>query len=134
MNPKLLIIENELHSYRKKKNLLSFIVIDRDNSNGYPSNFVCTLPENVRSLEGTSRSKFYEIFRERSEDTAKALLNEALETEVRPDFLTEVRRRIDDLQPKSKPKSKCVLCGKIFEARKFGRFKERICQSCQKKR
>ena len=108
-----------------------FTVIDLDKGETYPKNFVCILPKTFE--KGENNSNFQKIFGKASQQTAMKLLNNALRVESDPEVRIEIEKRLKDNQPKPLVKVNCINCGCVFEAKKSGRFTQRICQSCRPK-
>jgi hypothetical protein len=114
------------------KNEVFFTVLDLDKADSYPLNFVCLLP---KKLESGCRqtNKFLKIYGKESSRIAIELLTNALRNESDLAVKTEIEKRLKELQPKPIPKIKCVSCGRIFEPKRYGRFLQRRCQTCQSK-
>lgn len=109
----------------------AFIVVDFDKAKEYPQNYVCQLP---KTIERTGSSKrFVEIFGEKSRQTAINLLSDALERETDFQIKEEIEKRLKVLQPKPTIKAICVICGSVFEPRRYGRFLTVTCQKCRNK-
>lgn len=73
---------------------VSFVVVDFNDGQEYPQNFVCVFPRNLfrRNQTGNlKRSKFFHVFGEKSHEVAKSLLEDALKRETDP----EIRRQIE---------------------------------------
>ena len=72
----------------------SFVVVDLNNGQEYPQNFVCVFPKNLfrkNQRSNLKRSKFVQIFGEKAHRVARELLQEALKRETD----REVRRHIE---------------------------------------
>jgi len=72
----------------------SFVVVDLNNGQEYPQNFVCVFPKNLfrrNQRSNLKRSKFVHIFGEKAHRVARELLQEALKRETD----REVRRHIE---------------------------------------
>jgi len=72
----------------------SFVVVDLNNGQEYPQNFVCVFPRNLfrRNQKGNlKRSKFFRVFGEKTHEVARKLLGDALKRETS----LEVRRQIE---------------------------------------
>lgn len=134
MNLQLYITKKETVHYNTRTKIKHlFAVIDLDKSKKYPQNFVSVLPRNIKAIVKPSNI-FEEIFGNQSVETAKQLLKEALKT--RPDIETTlaIRERLNVLDPKLKLKSKCIICGEIFEQKKRGHKRYPLCYECYRKR
>jgi hypothetical protein len=92
---------NNPSSFKKS---FRFTVVDTDKSANYPQNFVCLLPT-VNNFEKKD-NVFSKIFGDKSVEQAKALLNEALKTEEEPEIISEIKRRINLLEPKGRNERK----------------------------
>jgi hypothetical protein len=111
---------------------IRFAIVDLDKSQDYPSNFVCMLPQQV-SGNTKQYSVFAKVFGNHSSELAKRLLTEALETEDDSEIKAEIEKRLKLLEPKP-IQIKCRVCGKSFEPKIIGRFKQKTCQECRLKR
>ena len=111
---------------------LVFAVVDLDKAAKYPLNFVCLLPKKL-AKEGKPSSKFLEIYGKESSQIAIKLLTNLLRKENDDAAKKEIEKRLAALQPKPSIKAKCARCGCVFEPKKFGRFLQRVCQTCRSK-
>jgi len=111
---------------------IRFAIVDLDKSQDYPSNFVCMLPQRV-SGNSKQYSVFVKVFGDHSLELAKRLLTEALETEDDLEIRAEIEKRLRWLEPKP-VQIKCRVCGKLFEPRIIGRFKQKTCQECRQEK
>ena len=109
-----------------------FAVVDLDKAGSYPLNFVCLLPKNLER-EFKPSNKFLKIYGKESSLIAIELLTNALRSEKDLMVKSEIEKRLKALQPKPITRAKCVGCGCIFEPKKFGRFLQRMCQTCRNK-
>ena len=107
-----------------------FVVLDRDKAGGYPLNFVCMLPKNLKRNRN-STSKFLEIYGNESSQIAIELLTKALRCEEDLKLRAELEKRLKALQ--AKPITKCAICGCVFEPKTYHRFVQRICLTCRYK-
>mgnify|MGYP001030022520 CR=1 FL=1 len=108
---------------------IRFAIVDLDKSQEYPSNFVCMLPQRI-SENSKQNSAFARTFGNHSSELAKRLLTEALETEADSEIKAEIEKRLRRLEPKP-VQIKCRVCGKLFEPKILGRFKQKTCQECR---
>jgi hypothetical protein len=108
-----------------------FSVIDLDRSDGYPVNFVCLLPKELKFTGVNGRSRFLEIFGEDSQQIAVDLLKDALRNKKDVETKIEIEKRLKLLEPKKPTTTKCLVCGSVFEYKKCGRFVPRMCQDCK---
>jgi hypothetical protein len=72
----------------------SFVVVDLNNGQEYPQNFLCVFPMNLfrrNQKSNLRRSKFFHVFGEKTCEVAKRLLADALKRETS----IEVRRQIE---------------------------------------
>ena len=111
---------------------IRFAVVDLDKSQCYPLNFVCMLPQQV-SRNSKQYSIFTRVFGNYSLEMAKRLLTKALETEDDSEIKAEIEKRLKLLEPKP-IQIKCHVCGKSFEPKRIGRFKQKTCQECRLKK
>jgi hypothetical protein len=111
---------------------IRFAVVDLDKSQCYPLNFVCMLPQQV-SGNGKQYSVFTRVFGNHSLELAKQLLTKALETADDSEIKAEIEKRLKLLEPKP-IQIKCHVCGKSFEPQRTGRFKQKTCQECRRKK
>jgi hypothetical protein len=79
------------------------------------------------------QSKFVQIFGNKSQDIAKRLLNKALLTQDDQEIKKEIKKRLKSLQPKPKIFSKCNVCGKDFQIRKYKWGRRKTCNECKSK-
>jgi hypothetical protein len=107
-----------------------FAVVDLDKAGSYPLNFVCLLPKNLER-ECKPSTKFLKIYGKESRQIATKLLTKALRIESDLSVKSEIEKRLKALQPKPIIKVRCVSCGCIFEPKKFGRFLQRMCDTCR---
>jgi hypothetical protein len=72
----------------------SFVVVDLNNGQEYPQNFVCVFPKNLfrrNQKSNLKRSRFFRVFGEKTHEVARKLLADALKRETS----LEVRRQIE---------------------------------------
>jgi hypothetical protein len=132
MNLKLRVFRRDYFNSLSVWNNLRFAVVDMNKSESYPQNFVSILPMRIDS-DGKG-SVFTKYFGNKSLETARGLLTEALKTEDDFEIKTEITRRLNLLDPEPVVYSKCRMCKKFFQTKKKRGFKPRICPKCQKKR
>jgi len=111
----------------------SFAVVDLDKNEEYPLNFVCMLPLQL-SLDRKGGSAFVKAFGDQSFAVAKQLLLESLDRETNAEVKTEIERRLKLLEPKPDFEKRCLICGKIFQAKPKHGFKQRYCPECVTKK
>jgi hypothetical protein len=118
--------------YSERKHL-GFTVINSEKAKDYPLNFVCILPLKLGSNENKTTT-FERLFGDKSSETAKELLTDALKSEEDEDVRSEIERRLKLLDPESAREKTCASCGKTFHSDQRKRFKQRFCQDCLKKK
>jgi len=82
----------------------SFVVIDLDGGSEYPQNFVCVFPRNLfrRNQKGNlKRSRFYRIFGEKTYETARRLLEDALNRETDMDTRRQIEASLREVSLQS---------------------------------
>ena len=87
MMPELFIYRRKSARRPTRKEQVYFVVVDGSKPKGFPSNFVCVLPN---SLEG---SLFRRVFGQESRAVAQKLLIEASRQTADPDILREIEHR-----------------------------------------
>jgi Zn finger protein HypA/HybF involved in hydrogenase expression len=90
------------------------------------------LPQRV-SGNSKQYSVFARVFGNHSSELAKRLLTEALETEDDSEIKAEIEKRLRLLEPKP-IQTKCRVCGKFFEPKTLGRFKQKTCPECRREK
>jgi Zn finger protein HypA/HybF involved in hydrogenase expression len=90
------------------------------------------LPQQV-SGNSKQNNVFAKVFGNHGSELAKQLLTKALETEDDSEIKAEIEKRLKLLEPKP-IQIKCRVCGKSFEPRRLGRFKQKTCQECRRKK
>jgi len=119
---------NNLYAWKH----LRFAVVDLNKSKSYPENFVSMLPMRIDS-DGKMPSVFTKFFGNKSLETARRLLTEALKTEDDSEIKAEIERRLNLLEPNPFIQTKCRVCKKFFQTRKKRVFKLKICPECLKR-
>ena len=109
-------------------NHMRFAVVDLNKSEDYPENFVSMLPMNINS-----DNVFTRFFGNKSLETARGLLTEALKTEDDPEIKAEIERRLNLLEPNPVIQIKCHVCKKFFQTEKERAHKQKICPKCMKR-
>jgi len=113
-------------------NYIRFVVIDLNESEEYPLNFLCILPRylgpKLKAISGFSKK-----FGAKSPKLAKELLTAALETVDDQEIRKEISKRLKLLTPKAKKIANCNSCGKAFEYKKYRYGRQKICVDCQNK-
>jgi predicted alternative tryptophan synthase beta-subunit len=99
MNPQLFIVKNRNSRDYTLRKSIRFAIIDSDTHKGYPSNFICMLPQHV-NMNSEDTSVFAKTFGECRLDLAKKLLTEALQTENDMEIRKEIQERLKMLNPK----------------------------------
>ncbi len=94
-NYKLNILNRRVGSKKR----IRFAVIDLKKSDSYPANFVCILPAYF-TKNNDRESPFLKLFGDRSYETAKTLLAEALKETDDPEIKVEIRKRLKLLETK----------------------------------
>jgi uncharacterized OB-fold protein len=74
------------------------------------------------------------LFGEESSQVAIRLLRNALRAGHDLEVKEEIENRLKSLEPKQASTSKCTVCGRVFEPRRFGRFVDRVCEKCRTKK
>jgi hypothetical protein len=133
MNLRLYIFKRDDIRDHSLGKYIHIAVVDSDRSKDYPSNFVCVLPQQT-SGKGAQSSAFVRIFGNNSLEMAKRLLTEAFETEDDIEIKAEIEKRLKLLEPKPIVQVKCRVCGNSFEPKRLGRFQQKICQECRRKK
>ena len=131
MNLRLYVSKRDNMRGHSQSYHIRFAIVDLDKSQDYPSNFVCMLPQQV-SGNSKQHSAFAKVFGNHSSELAKRLLTKALETEDNSEIKAEIEKRLKLLEPKP-IQIKCRICGKPFEPKILGRFKQKTCQECRRK-
>ena len=111
---------------------LRFAVVDLNKSEDYPENFVSMLPMRINS-DGKMPSAFTKFFGNKSLETARRLLTEALKTEDDSEIKAEIARRLNLLESNPVIQIKCRVCKKFFQTKKERTFKQKICLECMKR-
>ncbi len=96
MIPKLFVYRRRGGRTRRQIGRIVFAVVDDSTSCGYPSNFVCVLPQSKQFAD--SNSKFGKIFGENRFFVAQELLEQALKQQEDPAILKLIRRRLDKFE------------------------------------
>jgi hypothetical protein len=133
MNLRLYIFKRDDIRDHSLGKYIHIAVVDSDRSKDYPSNFVCVLPRQT-SGQGAQSSAFARVFGNNSLELAKRLLTEAFETEDDIEIKAEIEKRLKLLEPKPIVQVKCRVCGNSFEPKRLGRFQQKICQECRRKK
>ena len=115
-----------------KPSQIRFAVIDLHKSKQYPANYLCILPRRLNPKLKTP-NKFQAMFKEQSKEITKKLLKQALKTTDDLDIKNEIRERLKLLNPKPKNLVKCKVCGKEFQARRYGYRLQNTCYGCLNK-
>ncbi len=128
----------KLRASRKQINKVSgleeaiiFAVVDLEKSKDYPANFVCMLPGDLKPRKN-SPTTFAKIFGDDALTLAKNLLVSALQSEDDAEIKTEIQRRLKVFDPTPVIEVKCSVCGRKFRPRKFGRYMQRLCETCRR--
>jgi hypothetical protein len=132
MDFKLRIFRRDYTNNLTAWNHLRFAVVDLHTSEDYPSNFVSMLPMRIGS-DGKMPNTFTKFFGNKSLETARRLLTEALKTEDDSEIKAEIARRLNLLEPNPVIHIKCRVCKKFFQTQKERVFKQKICPECIKK-
>lgn len=132
MNFELRIFKRYYTNDNPAWNHLRFAVVDLNKSEDYPSNFVSMLPMRINS-DGKMPSTFTKFFGNKSLETAKKLLTEALKTEDDSEIKAEIERRLDLLEPNPIIQIKCRVCKKFFQTQKERAPKQKTCPKCMKR-
>ncbi len=99
MKPQLYIVKmHNSRDYYDRKNIY-FTVIDIDAKRKYPSNFICVLPQHIKS-RADQTSIFAKTFGNKQLEVAEQLLTQALKTESDTEIKTEINNRLKFLAPK----------------------------------
>ena len=110
-----------------------FAVLDLDKAEAYPRNYVCILPIKI-DAGAKAESLFVKTFREKSHELAQNLLHEALKEESSNEVKREIERRIKLIEPKPEVEKRCMLCGRLFQAKPKHGFKQKYCPKCLKQK
>jgi hypothetical protein len=117
MNFELRIFRRDHNNNLSAWNHLRFAAVDLNRSKRYPENFVSMLPMRIDS-DGKLSSAFTKFFGNKSLETARGLLTEALKTEGDSEIKAEITRRLNLLDPNAAVYIKCRVCKKFFQTRK----------------
>jgi len=128
----LIIFKGDYGRGYHARNHLRFAVVDLNNSEGYPLNFVSMLPMRIGS-EGKVPSKFTKFFGNKSLKIARGLLTESLKKEHGSEIKAEIGRRLNLLEPNPVIHIKCRVCKKFFQTQKERARKQKICSECMKR-
>ncbi len=132
MNFELRIFRRDYTNNLSAWNHLRFAVVDLNKSKSYPENFVSMLPMRIDS-NGKMPSTFTKFFGNKSLETARKLLIDALKTEDDSEIKAEIARRLNLLEPHPFIHIKCRVCKKFFQTQKERAFKQKTCPECIKK-
>ena len=132
MNFELKIFRRDYTNSLSVWNHLRFAVVDLNKSKSYPENFVSMLPMRIDS-DGKLPSAFTRFFGNKSLETARKLLTEALKTEGDSEIKAEIARRLNLLNPNPLIQIKCRVCKKFFQTTKKELLKLKFCPKCRKK-
>jgi hypothetical protein len=132
MDFKLRIFKRDYTNNHPVWNHLRFAVVDLNTSGNYPSNFVSMLPMRIDS-DGKMPNVFTKFFGNKSLETARRLLIEALKAEDDSEIKAEIARRLNLLEPNPVIHIKCRVCKKFFPTQKERVFKQKICPVCIKR-
>jgi hypothetical protein len=113
-------------------NHLRFAVVNLNKSKDYPSNFVSMLPMRIDS-NGKIPSAFTKLFGNKSLKIARELLTECLKTEHDSEIKTEIKRRLNLLEPNPLIYIKCRVCKKFFQTQKERARNQKTCPECIKR-
>ena len=133
MNLQLLITKKEhAHYNNRTKTKHLFAVIDLDESEQYPQNFVSVLPLHIRAIVKPS-NVFEGLFGNKSLEIANQLLHRALESRPDSETAKAIRERIELLATQENNEAKCQNCGNTIK-----QFKKRVkpykfCYECHMK-
>jgi hypothetical protein len=133
MRLQLQVFEREGGNGYSSGRRFSFAIIDLEKAEVYPLNFVCMLPMQL-SADGKAESAFVKVFGDKSCEVAQKVLFEALERERDAEVKGEIERRLKLLEPKPDVEKRCMMCGKIFQAKPKKEFKQKYCPECLKKK
>jgi len=116
-----------------KGTTIKFAVVDLNEPEEYPLNFVCVLPRHI-DPNGKLISKFSNEFGDKSQDLAKKLLKVALITENDFDIKKAIIERLKLLDSKPKNITKCSKCGNEFIYKKYRYGRQKTCSDCKNKK
>jgi hypothetical protein len=113
MQPQLKIIKTV---WPNNSTTISFVVVNLSMSPEYPQNFLCVFPKNLfkRNQKGNLReSQFFRIFGEKTYETARDLLEKALERETEFNTRMEIAAILEEVN------EQCLDCksGRTANAR-----------------
>ena len=132
MTFELRVFKGEYARGHQTCNHIRFAVVDLNNLEGYPSNFVSMLPMRIDS-DGEIPSVFTKFFGNKSLKIARGLLTESLKKEHGSEIKTEIARRLNLLDPNPLIHIKCRFCNKFFQTRKERARNHKICPECMKR-
>ena len=110
-----------------------FAVLDLDKAETYPLNYVCTLPKKL-DADARNESVFMKTFGEKGYKLARNLLRKSLTQESSSEVKREIERRLKLLEPKPKLEKRCMICGKLFQAKPKHGFRQKYCPECLKRK
>jgi hypothetical protein len=96
MKPKLIVVKKKKLKDGRIVTETHFAIVDLDNPQGYPSNFVCILPFREQAFKNESAYKveFNKIFGKESLVRALKFLNDALLEENDPIILNAIKKHL----------------------------------------
>lgn len=130
MNLQLLITKKEYAHYNNRtrtKHL--FAVIDLDESNQYPQNFVSVLPLHIRAIVKPA-NVFEGLFGNKSLEIANRLLHKALESKPDSETAKAIRERIELLATQVNNIAQCQNCGNTINQSKRRAKSYKFCYEC----
>jgi hypothetical protein len=110
------------------KRFVNLAVVDLDIAKAYPANFLCILPIQI-GFEVERQNHFSRIFGDRSADTARRLLAEALDNEDDPVVIESLEKRLRMLSLNPTIPGKCRNCRNRFNIQTKSR--RGSCQECK---
>lgn len=111
-------------------NYIRFAVIDLNEPEEYPLNFLCILPRFIDPNMNVL-SEFSKRFKDKSSKLAVDLLKQELQNQDDPEIIREIEKRLKVFTPKPKNITKCNGCGKDFDAGKYKYRRKKTCVECR---
>lgn len=116
--------------YRPTGMRIVFTVVDLDQFESYPRNFVCNLPREI-NIRLKNQNKFVKIFSKESLNIAKELLLDLLNSGQDLEVEREIKQRLRILDSRTILTFKCHSCGELFDPNEPEFIYQNICLKCK---